>query len=279
MAINDALRRFSRPKRAPKAAPRQEPIAVGEVEKHVFDCPGCGRPLANGAPVCPGCGTRLIFGVKAKMAMGFMVAGLLAGALLGGGVMYAARPDDAGGLAAVPDDGAANPGASNPANVAVASPTPTPRSPADVGIPSQAVGALRQTAKLDARLAAAAVELRAILKRSRSTGNDIAEVLRSLNADASFGVGLAPAVAPWTDAAKLSSDLGSFYRAVRDSSEASLQASVSDTKAYRAAGKRMVTLLAKLTALDATAAALVNAAGLAPLVPPNPSAPPASAAP
>jgi len=278
MAINDALRRFSRPKRAPKAAPRQEPIAVGEVEHHVFNCPGCGRPLANGAPVCPGCGTRLIFGVKAKMAMSFMVAGLLAGALLGGGVMYAARPDDSG-VAIVPDDGASNPPSANPGVATVASPTPTPRTPADVGIPSQAVGALRQTAKLDARLAAAGVELRVLLKSSRSTGNDIAEVLRALNADASFGVGLAPAVAPWTDAAKLSNDLGSFYRAVRDSSEASLQASVSDTKAYRAAGKRMVTLLAKLTALDATAASLVTAAGLAPLVEPKPSAPPASAAP
>ena len=56
MTINNALRRFSRPSRGPKAGRRQEPIAVGEVEAHVFNCPGCGRPLATGAPVCPGCG-------------------------------------------------------------------------------------------------------------------------------------------------------------------------------------------------------------------------------
>lgn len=275
MTINNALRRFSRPTRGPKAARRQEPIAVGEVDAHVFNCPGCGRPLANGAPVCPGCGTRLIGGVKARLALGFMTVGLAAGTLLGGGIMYAARPAGVAPVeAAAPGDGDTTvPGA------VTTSPSPAPLTPAEVGIPSKAVSALRQAAILDARLKSIGAELRTLLKNSHAKGNDIAQLLRTLNTDASFGVGLAPAIAPWSDAAKLSYDLGSFYRAVRDSSEASLRASVSDSKAYRAGGKRMITLLAKLTALDATAAALVARAGLAPLVEPKPVAPAASPAP
>jgi hypothetical protein len=138
---------------------------------------------------------------------------------------------------------------------------------------------MRQAAILDARLSAQGAKLKALLKNKNAKGNDVARILRTLNSDATFGVDLAPAIAPWSDAAKLSYDLGSFYRAVRDSSLASLRASVSDDKAYRAAGKRMVTLLAKLPALDATAAALVTGAGLAPLFSPVPTAPAASAAP
>ncbi len=267
MAINSALRRFNRPSRGLKAARRQEPIAVGEVDAHVFNCPGCSRPLATGAPVCPGCGTRLLFGVQARKAAGFIAFGLVAGTLLGGGMMSSARPAGAGGAAA-----AIAPGTSGSiAQGTDTSPSAPPITPTEAGIPPRAVSALRQAAILDARLVSQAAELRAVLKSNDARAIDVARVLRTLNSDATFGVDLAPTIAPWTAAAKLSNDLGSFYRAVRGSSLASLRSSVSDDKAYRAAGKRMLTLLAELTALDATAAAIVADAGLAPLVEPKPS--------
>ena len=164
--------------------------------------------------------------------------------------------------------------------------SPPPVKPADVGIPSGAVSAMRQAAILDARLAAETAQLRGLLHRKSTQPIDIARVLRSLNTDATFGVDLAPAIAPWSAAAAYSNDLGAFYRAVRDSSVAGLRPTLSDAAAYRAAGFRMSTLLAKLPPLRATAAGIVAAAGLAPLVPPTPapsgvpaSAVPASAAP
>ena len=69
MAINNALRKFGRPTGA-KRSQEAEPLAVGEVDSGVFNCPACARPLAHGATFCPGCGTRLIAGVRAKLALG-----------------------------------------------------------------------------------------------------------------------------------------------------------------------------------------------------------------
>lgn len=271
MAINNALRRFSRSARGPKAARTREPIAIGEVDAQTFNCPKCARPLGIGAPVCPGCGTKLILGVRARMAIGFMAFGLAAGALLTGGYAYvgqSAAGSGSNGAGAGAGGGASN-GASGGAG---SSPTAVPVMPADIGIPSRAVSAMRQAAILDARLMTQAADLRVLLKSKGSEGIDYARVLRSLNSDATFGVDLAPTIAGWHEAAKLSNDLGSFYRAVRDSARSSLRATLSDTAAYRASGKRMYTLLAKLPALDATAEALVTGAGLTPLVEPEPTA-------
>jgi hypothetical protein len=262
MAINAALRRFGRSARTGTVAQSQEPIAVGEVEAQGFNCPVCARPLATGAPVCPGCGTRLIAGVKARLAFGFVAVGLAAGTLLGGGAMYVIGSSDGTGSAAagLSDNTSALPGDTGSAA------SRAPLLPAEAGIPSGAVSALRQASILDQRIAAQAAALHSVLNSS-NRGIDVARILRSLNTDATFGVDLAPAIAPWPEAAELSRDLGSFYQSVRDSARSSLKTSVSDTAAYRAAGKRMVTLLAKLDALDASAMAIVDGAGLAPLAP------------
>jgi len=274
MTINSALRRFHRPSRGPKADPRPEPLAVGESEADGFNCPTCARPLAIGAPVCPGCGTHLLLGVKAKMASLFLVVGLVIGAVLGGGIMAAARPSGAG-LAALASSGAPLNGRPGAADV----PSAAPLTPAQAGVPSQPFSALRQAAILDARLTTQRTALVVLLKNPNARGDDIAPILRGLYSDASFGVGLAPAVEPWPAAAVLSTDLGSFYAAVRDSAQSSLRVSMSNAKAYRSAGQRMASLLTRLPKLDATAAAIVSGAGLAPLVEPAPTAPAASAAP
>ena len=268
MTINSALRRFHRPSREPTADPRPEPLAVGESEADGFNCPACARPLATGAQVCPGCGTHLILGVTAKMASLFLVVGLVVGAVLGGGIMAAARPSG-DELAAVPASGAPSDGQPGAAGL----PTPTPLSPAEAGVPSQPYSALRQAAILDARLTSQRAALAVLLKNPSARGDDIAPILRTLYSDASFGVGLAPAIEPWPAAAVLSNDLGTFYAAIRDSAQSSLRVSVSNAKAYRAAGKRMAALLARLPKLDATAATIVSEAGLAPLVEPKPTVP------
>ena len=263
MAVNSALRKFGRPPRIAKRAPRSEPLAIGELDSSVFNCPNCARPLANGANVCPGCGTRLIAGVRARLALGFMVVGLIAGTLLGGGAMLiadgrqAATPSTADGSAAVTG---ANAGSTAGASAA-------PVLPADVGIPSQAVSALRQAAIINGRLAGYAAELDKAVAAKSTKGIDIARILRAMSADVLFGIDIAPSIAPWTEATDLSSDLGTFYASVRDTAQAGLKASVSNTGAYKAAGKRMAKVLSALPKLDARAAGIVNAAGLAPLAP------------
>jgi hypothetical protein len=268
MTINNALRRFHRPSRKPKVTDDEEPIAVGEVDQHVFNCPRCARPLGTGTLVCPGCGSRLLFGVRANMAAGFLVTGLVVGALLGGGVMYAGRPSDAGAIAAAPS---AHAPSAAPGNAA-ASPTASPLTPTEAGVPSKAVAALRQAAILNTRFVSQAAVLRTLIRSNSTRPADIATVLRSVNTDALFGFDLAPSIAPWPAAAKVSADLQTFYGSVRDSAQSGLRASVSNAKAYRAAGKRMLALLARLTVLDAAAAKVVADAGLAPLFAPPPSA-------
>ena len=87
-----------------------------------------------------------------------------------------------------------------------------------------------------------------------------------MSADVLFGIDIAPSIAPWTEATDLSSDLGTFYAAVRDTAQAGLKRRV-NTGAYKAAAKRMAKVLSALPKLDARAAGNVNAAGLAPLAP------------
>jgi hypothetical protein len=260
MAINGALRKIGRPSRSQR--PRQpEPLAIGEVDSAVFNCPRCARPLAHGATFCPGCGTRLIVGVRARLALGFMAVGLVAGTLFGGGAMLIAGGRQAT-TAAGPGLVTPAAGAANPAGASVA-----PVLPADVGIPSGAVSSLRQATIINDRLSAHGGELKRLLAAGSTKGIDIARVLRATSADVLFGIDIAPSIAPWPEAADLSADLGTFYAAVRDTAQAGLKRSVSETAAYKTAAKRMVKLLATLPGLEARADEIVGAAGLAPLRP------------
>ena len=262
MAINTALRKIGKPPRV-RRSPRSEPLAIGEVDSAVFNCPNCARPLAHGANFCPGCGTRLIVGVRARLALGFLAVGLIAGVMLGSGAMFVAGGRQST-VAATTDGTAVVPG-TNAGTATGASAAPV--LPADVGIPSQAVSSLRQAAIVNARLSGYATELDRALASKATKGIDIARILRAVSADVLFGVDIAPSIAPWPDAAGLSADLGTFYVSVRDSAQAGLKPSVSDTNAYKAAAKRMAKLLARLPVLDARAAEIVDAAGLAPLAP------------
>jgi hypothetical protein len=261
MAINSALRKIGRPSLG-RHGPPPEPLAVGEVEENVFNCPNCARPLALGANQCPGCGTHLIVGVKAKLAFAFVVVGLVAGLMLGGGAMLVVggRPSVASGEVTGAEAASGNGGT-------VAGASASPRLPADLGIPSQAVSALRQAAVINGRLSGYAADLDRALASKSTKGIVIAKVLRAVSSDVIFGIAVAPTIAPWPAAADLSTDLASFYAKVRDAAQSGLKASVSDSPAYRLAGKRMAALLKKLTSLEARANELVTDTGLAPLAP------------
>ena len=259
MAINRSLRKIGRPSLGRSKRP-PEPIAVGEVEANVFTCPSCARPLANGANLCPGCGTRLIAGVRARLAIGFMVVGLIAGTMLGAGSMLVL-----GGRSSAPVTSSTGVTGLGPGTAA--GPSATPVQPADVGVPSKPYSALRQAAIINGRLAGYAADLDRALGSRSTQGIDIARILRSMSADVVFGLAVAPTVAGWPAAADLSSDLERFYAKVRDSAQTSLKASVSNSAAYKAAGKRMAKLLAALPALEARSAEIVAAAGLDPLTP------------
>ncbi|HVQ22237.1 MAG TPA: zinc ribbon domain-containing protein [Candidatus Saccharimonadia bacterium] len=261
MAINSALRKIGRPSLG-RQAPPAEPLAVGEVEDSVFNCPNCARPLAQGANQCPGCGTHLIVGVKAKLALGFVVVGVAAGMVLGGGAMLVVggRPSVASGEVTGAGAASANGGTAAGASASA-------RLPADLGIPSQAVSGLRQASVINGRLSGYAADLDGALASKSTKGIVIARLLRSVSSDVMFGIAVAPTIAPWPAAADLSGDLGSFYAKVRDTAQAGLKTSVSDSSAYRLAGKRMAALLKKVATLEARANELVTDTGLAPLAP------------
>jgi len=261
MAINRSLLKIGRPSLGRTKRP-PEPLAVGEVEANVFTCPNCARPLANGANLCPGCGTRLIAGVRARLAMTFMVVGLIAGTMLGAGSMLVV-----GGRSSAPATDSTGVTGQVPGAGAAVGTSATPVQPADVGVPSKPYSALRQAAVINGRLSGYAAELDQALKSRSTKGIDIARILRSMSADVVFGLAVAPTVAGWPEAADLSSDLERFYAKVRDAAQASLKASVSNGAAYKAAGKRMAKLLAALPALEARSAEIVAAAGLDPLTP------------
>ena len=81
----DAVRRKST--RASRRPPQEELLPIGETDANIFNCPACARPLGVGTTRCPGCSTRLISGIRATRAAGFMAIGLMVGLVVGGGAV------------------------------------------------------------------------------------------------------------------------------------------------------------------------------------------------
>jgi hypothetical protein len=244
-------------------------IAIGEADANIFNCPRCSRPLAVGISRCAGCGLRMVGGIPLTRVSGFVAAGLVMGLLVGGGAVVAVtaltRPVDKP-LAQVPSN--VTPAAASAAPVA-----PTAAAPVvNPGIPASAVSALRQSTILNQRLLADADKLAAALRADSPSGAEIAPLLRTMASTASFGDRLAPAVADWSDGAALSEALTTLYAAVGRIAEDGLSASVQNSRAYADAGKRMLTVLAQITELDAASRALAASADLElpPLVPASP---------
>ncbi|MGH2477274.1 MAG: hypothetical protein ACRDIL_18595 [Candidatus Limnocylindrales bacterium] len=229
-------------------------LPIGEADANIFNCPACARPLAVRTSRCPGCATRLVAGVRATKAAGFVIVGLLAGLMVGGGsvavVTAVTRP------ATITVDA---PPIVTPSQAVL--PTSRPVPPVDPGIPTAALTALRQSTVVNQRLLADADKLAAALAASPA-GKDIAPILRSLAANAGFGDGLAPSIAAWDDGLAVSQGLVTFYAAIGGVAQNGLAASLSNTRAYVDAGKRMMAVIDGMTDLDAASRVLAASADL-----------------
>lgn len=237
-------------------------LPIGEHDAGIFDCPSCSRPLAVGTSRCPGCRTRLVAGVRATMAVAFVMVGGVAGLLVGAGGTAAIMALSAVGTdAGVPEAPAVVTPSVAPADPPVAS-APAPTAAVDPGIPSAVASVLRQTALLNQRLATESGALVAALAVPEPSAVDIARALRALAATAAFGDRLAAEVAAWDDGATVAAGLVEFYAAVGATAREGLDASVTNTRAYVDAGAAMLSVIARLRALDADTRALAATAGI-----------------
>jgi len=244
-----------------------DPLAIGEVDAHVFNCPACARPLSDGTARCPGCGTHLIMGVRLKRAAVFLGLGAVIGILLGGVTTAAViTTSPRGESAALAPVASAAPASSS----AAPSPTPSLFVP-DPRAPQAAVSALSGTAVVNGRIAVDAQTLSSTLARSSASTSEMARALRSLAADATLGIDLAGRLANWPEASDAQAVLDDFYRSMAQEAKTGLRASLNDGAAYRRAGREMLSVLSRLGAVDSQSRTLAATIGLElpPVVLPN----------
>jgi hypothetical protein len=270
MTVNVAGRRGRASRKTETAA--EPPIAIGEIEQTVFLCPGCSRPLAFGVRRCPGCGTHLVMRVELKRASAFVVMGLLAGFAVGGGLTAAsfaldrpAREAEIAAAAAAAALAAAE--AAEPDPVATSKPLETPAtgssgSGATGGVPAITRSALGQAVTVDGRLASSAAALVAASGAGNFDTIEVAAILRSLSADAVFGLQLTSHIGAWSGGAEVGAALTSFYTAIQDTAAEGLTASIRNEAAYRAASTKMIQLLGGLAPLDESLRAAAAEAGV-----------------
>ena len=239
-------------------------LAIGEADANIVDCPSCARPLARGSHRCPGCGTRILAGIRATTASAFLAAGLVAGLFVGAGATAAAmlltRP-----VAVAPADPIAAPGVAPLASSApiASDPVASPPAPAlDPAIPASAVSALRQSVLVDQRLLADGARLAAALDAPKPVAVDIARALRAIGASAAFGDRIAPDVADWPAAGAVSASLAEFYATVGATAREGLTPSLTNARAYIAAGTAMLAVLDALSGIDGARRDLAASADL-----------------
>jgi hypothetical protein len=248
----DAVRRKSA--RAAGRKQRAE-LPIGESDANIFDCPGCARPLAVGTRRCPGCSTRLLGGVRATLAAGFMATGLIVGLAVGGGTMFLILT-----LTAAPATAVTMPTDTTPGASAVPAVSAAPQAPVVDPTVAAGLSSLRQATLVNQRLVADAARLDAIMTISQPNAVEIARILRSLAATAAFGDRIAPTVADWPDARAISGGLVDFYAAVGATARDGLANSLTNGRAYATAGRAMIVVMDTLPAVDAAARSLAAAA-------------------
>jgi hypothetical protein len=254
--------------RGPVDRPRDaspEPVAIGASDQHIFLCPRCTRPLADGVSRCSGCGTRLVAGVPLLRVSGFVGLGLVAGIVIGGGLVAVigalSRPAD---LTVVQPPVAVVPSAGP-----LVSSAPAPIPPAVPAAPPSALSALRQSTVVNQRLLADGDLLARALAGGDPSAAEIAPLLRGLATNASFGDRLVPAVAAWDEGVAVSQGLAAFYASIARVADEGLAASLTNERAYADAGRKMLLILDGLTDLDAASRGLAASVDteLPPLVP------------
>lgn len=235
-----------------------EPLAIGEVDADIFNCPACARPLGVGAARCPGCGTRLIGGVQAKRAMAFLGLGWVMGAMIGavimGGYMLATRPTP---IVAEVESPVVLPSA---APVASAPVSAGAAAAIDPRVPSAVLSALRQTAILDDRIAGGAERLAAALALGDTPA--MARAMRALSADAASGDRFVAGLAGWSASETVAADLATFYTDIGSMARGALSASLTNGQAYRAAAESILAHVDTLSALDGAIREVAADAGL-----------------
>jgi hypothetical protein len=234
--------------------------AIGENDSHIFNCPSCTRPLAEGTPKCPGCGVRLVMGVMLKRAGGILALGIVIGVLAGGATTAAAIS------LSLPKDKVVAPAVVAPAtapNGARVSAAPTlPAGNAVIGAPQAAVAALSGTAVVNGRIAVDAATLSSTLAAPNASSIEIARAFRSLAADSALGVDVAARLGSWHEAGAVMADLEVFYRTMADTARNALRATFADNAGYRRSGAEMLTVLAGLGKVDAASRTLGTSVGL-----------------
>ena len=272
MTVN-AARRNRRRTPEPQTIAPTESLAIGEINRTVFDCPACARPLAVGARRCPGCGTRLLLGIQAGKASVLAGLGLVVGIALGGAFGYGVGLGRTGAASAAAKAGSA---LSSPAPVQVGGggtttasvrPTDTPGTGGSGGSATASGSPISRSALLQAlgvngRLRAGAVALRATLGANVFDASTVAQTLRSLSAESVFGQQVVGRMADWPVSFTLVKDLASLYDAVHQTAIEGLVASVRDDAAYRATAVAMLKVLDGLPALDREGQAIAAEIGL-----------------
>ena len=246
-----------------------EPLPIGDDDSDIFNCPSCARPLAVGARRCPGCRTRLLLGVQVKRAAVFVAGGIAAGlAFASAFVVLSVNV----GLASVElrEGAPAQPAASaivEPAPAASVAPVVS-AAPVAPAIPPASVSALARTAEMNGRIAARIPILQAALAEPSVDTAVVAEIFRSMTADAAYAAGAAERLGRWDDAAYVSTGLSALYGDVRATAREGLAKSLGSEPAYRASAEKMLAVLAGLAPLDAASRDLAEVAGIdLPLVP------------
>ena len=279
MTVNVARRR-TRAARPVDDHVAESPIAIGELEQTTFSCPGCSRPLALGAARCPGCRTRLVMRVEAKRASLFVGVGLTVGLLAGGGLAamtYAlgqpardaniAAAAAAAAIANLPDrvtrsqapiaSAGAGSSTGNGSGTGAGSGSGTA---AVSGLTRSAIG---QAAAIDARLLTSAVALETALAAPEFDSIAVSQILRTMSADAVYGLQLTTHIGAWSAGGALSDELSGFYTSVQETAAEGLTASIRNEAAYEAAATAMLTLLASLDDVDASVREAAADAGVA----------------
>jgi hypothetical protein len=233
--------------------------AIGTRDANIFLCPRCSRPLAVGVSTCAGCLTRLVRGVPLLKASGFVGLGLVVGLAVGGGVVGAVTLLGGSSTARVeePPVVALPSAVAMPSAPPAVSASPQPAAPvADPAVPSTALAALQRSTTVNQRLVADADLLAKALAGRDPSPSEIAPLLRNLASTAALGSGVATTVGTWDDWADLSGALAAFYSSIDRVAQDALGASITNDRAYRDSGVRMLGVLARLVAIDTETRAL-----------------------
>ena len=220
-----------------------DPMVSGGTDTAVFGCPACGRRIDRGSRRCEGCGQRLLLDVPARKASMLVGAGLLAGLVVGGGLVGLTAPRQAA-----------------PAAVAVAS-QPAGPTPIPAAVASKSLAALRGTTTLNGRLAAQAEPLSRALAAKKLAVTDVVKVLRRMSTDTRAAAAMVPSLGTWIEADAQRVALEEFYGSLTAELDAGLAASVKSAKAYRKSAERVMALLTQLPQLDAASRTLAVSMG------------------